>query len=30
MNPWILFNPTNTAAMWNNDHQPHPEFWLPE
>ena len=27
MDPWILFNPTNTAAMWNNDHQPHPEFW---
>jgi prepilin-type N-terminal cleavage/methylation domain-containing protein/prepilin-type processing-associated H-X9-DG protein len=29
MDPWILFNPTNTAAMWNNDHQPHPEFWPP-
>lgn len=29
MNPRILFNPTNTAAMWNNDHQPHPEFWPP-
>lgn len=28
MNPWILFNPTNTAAMWNYDHQPHPEFWF--
>jgi prepilin-type N-terminal cleavage/methylation domain-containing protein/prepilin-type processing-associated H-X9-DG protein len=27
MNPWILFNPTNSAAMWNYDHQPHPEFW---
>jgi prepilin-type N-terminal cleavage/methylation domain-containing protein/prepilin-type processing-associated H-X9-DG protein len=27
MDPWILFNPTNTAAMWNNDHQPHPELW---
>ncbi len=27
MSPWILFNPTNTAAMWNYDHQPHPEFW---
>lgn len=27
MNPWVLFNPTNTAAMWNNDHQPHPELW---
>jgi prepilin-type N-terminal cleavage/methylation domain-containing protein/prepilin-type processing-associated H-X9-DG protein len=29
MNPWILFNPTNTASMWNNDHQPHPEAWPP-
>ena len=29
MDPWVLFNPTNTAAMWNNDHQPHPEFWPP-
>jgi prepilin-type N-terminal cleavage/methylation domain-containing protein/prepilin-type processing-associated H-X9-DG protein len=27
MNPWILFNPTNTAVMWNNDHQPHSELW---
>jgi len=27
MSPWLLFNPTNTAAMWNFDHQPHPEFW---
>jgi prepilin-type processing-associated H-X9-DG protein len=27
MSPWILFNPTNTAAMWNYDHQPHPELW---
>jgi len=27
MNPWLLFNPTNAGAMWNNDHQPHPEFW---
>ncbi len=27
IDPWILFNPTNTAVMWNNDHQPHPEFW---
>jgi prepilin-type N-terminal cleavage/methylation domain-containing protein/prepilin-type processing-associated H-X9-DG protein len=27
MSPWILFNPTNTAAMWNYDHQPHREFW---
>jgi prepilin-type N-terminal cleavage/methylation domain-containing protein/prepilin-type processing-associated H-X9-DG protein len=30
MNPWILFNPTNTAAMWNSDHEPHPELWTPE
>ena len=22
-----LFNPTNTARYWNNDHQPHPETW---
>jgi len=22
-----LFNPTNTAVYWNNDHQPHPELW---
>jgi prepilin-type N-terminal cleavage/methylation domain-containing protein/prepilin-type processing-associated H-X9-DG protein len=29
MSPWILFNPTNTGAMWNNDHQPHPELWTP-
>jgi prepilin-type N-terminal cleavage/methylation domain-containing protein/prepilin-type processing-associated H-X9-DG protein len=27
MNPWVLFNPTNTAPMWNFDHQPHPECW---
>ena len=27
MSPWILFNPTNTAAMWNYDHQSHREFW---
>jgi prepilin-type N-terminal cleavage/methylation domain-containing protein/prepilin-type processing-associated H-X9-DG protein len=30
MSPWILFNPTNTAAMWNHDHEPHPELWSPE
>jgi prepilin-type N-terminal cleavage/methylation domain-containing protein/prepilin-type processing-associated H-X9-DG protein len=29
MSPWILFNPTNSASMWNYDHQPHPEFWRP-
>jgi prepilin-type N-terminal cleavage/methylation domain-containing protein/prepilin-type processing-associated H-X9-DG protein len=27
ISPWILFNPTNSAAKWNYDHQPHPEFW---
>jgi prepilin-type processing-associated H-X9-DG protein len=27
MSPWFLFNVTNTAPMWNYDHQPHPEFW---
>jgi prepilin-type processing-associated H-X9-DG protein len=25
--PSKLFNPTNTAVRWNNDHQPHPETW---
>jgi prepilin-type N-terminal cleavage/methylation domain-containing protein/prepilin-type processing-associated H-X9-DG protein len=29
MRPSILFNPTNSAAMWNYDHQPHPELWMP-
>lgn len=29
LSPWILFNPTNTAPMWNSDHQPHPELWVP-
>jgi prepilin-type N-terminal cleavage/methylation domain-containing protein/prepilin-type processing-associated H-X9-DG protein len=27
LNPMVLFNPTNTALMWNYDHQPHPETW---
>jgi prepilin-type N-terminal cleavage/methylation domain-containing protein/prepilin-type processing-associated H-X9-DG protein len=27
MSPAILFNPTNTASMWNYDHQPHRELW---
>ena len=27
MEPLVLFNPTNTAQMWNRDHQPHPESW---
>jgi prepilin-type N-terminal cleavage/methylation domain-containing protein/prepilin-type processing-associated H-X9-DG protein len=30
MSPWVLFNPTNTAAMWNSDHQPHPDLWIPD
>jgi len=29
MNPWVLFNPSDTASMWNYDHQPHPELWTP-
>jgi len=29
MNPWILFNRTNSAALWNSDHEPHPEGWSP-
>jgi prepilin-type N-terminal cleavage/methylation domain-containing protein/prepilin-type processing-associated H-X9-DG protein len=29
MAPWLLYNPTNTASMWNYDHQPHPELWYP-
>jgi prepilin-type N-terminal cleavage/methylation domain-containing protein/prepilin-type processing-associated H-X9-DG protein len=28
ISPWVLFNPSNTAAMWNYDHQPHPEMWM--
>jgi prepilin-type processing-associated H-X9-DG protein len=27
MKPSFLFNPKDTAAMWNFDHQPHPEQW---
>jgi prepilin-type N-terminal cleavage/methylation domain-containing protein/prepilin-type processing-associated H-X9-DG protein len=27
MKPILMFNPTNTAPMWNRDHQPHPESW---
>jgi prepilin-type N-terminal cleavage/methylation domain-containing protein/prepilin-type processing-associated H-X9-DG protein len=30
MNPWELFNPTNTASLWNSDQQPHPESWPAE
>jgi prepilin-type processing-associated H-X9-DG protein len=29
MNPRVLFNPTNTAVMWNYDHEAHPELWMP-
>ena len=29
MSPWILFNYTNSAAMWNYDHESHPELWAP-
>jgi prepilin-type N-terminal cleavage/methylation domain-containing protein len=29
MTPSILFDPRKTAVWWNNDHQPHPEFWGP-
>jgi prepilin-type processing-associated H-X9-DG protein len=27
MAPWKLFELTNSAVRWNNDHQPHPETW---
>ena len=27
MSPWVLFNPTNAASIWNYDHQPHTEVW---
>ncbi|HSU52882.1 MAG TPA: type II secretion system protein [Candidatus Dormibacteraeota bacterium] len=29
MDPWVFFNPTNSAQLWNYDHQPHPELWVP-
>lgn len=29
ISPWFLFNQTNSAPMWNYDHQPHPEMWVP-
>jgi prepilin-type N-terminal cleavage/methylation domain-containing protein/prepilin-type processing-associated H-X9-DG protein len=29
MDPWVLFDPTKSAVMWNYDHQPHPELWTP-
>ena len=28
MDPAIMHNPSKTAVLWNNDHQPHPETWL--
>jgi prepilin-type N-terminal cleavage/methylation domain-containing protein/prepilin-type processing-associated H-X9-DG protein len=27
LSPLVIFNQTNSATMWNNDHLPHPEFW---
>jgi prepilin-type processing-associated H-X9-DG protein len=27
MDPMVLFSPAKAAAMWNYDHQPHPESW---
>lgn len=29
ISPWLLFNETNSASMWNYDNQPHPEMWEP-
>jgi prepilin-type N-terminal cleavage/methylation domain-containing protein/prepilin-type processing-associated H-X9-DG protein len=29
ISPSVLFNPTNTGSLWNYDHQPHPELWIP-
>jgi prepilin-type N-terminal cleavage/methylation domain-containing protein/prepilin-type processing-associated H-X9-DG protein len=29
ISPSILFSPSNSAAMWNYDHKPHPEMWMP-
>jgi prepilin-type N-terminal cleavage/methylation domain-containing protein/prepilin-type processing-associated H-X9-DG protein len=29
MAPSTLFDPAKTAALWNRDHQPHPELWVP-
>jgi len=28
MDPYVLFNPTNSASLWNNDHKPHAELWI--
>jgi prepilin-type N-terminal cleavage/methylation domain-containing protein/prepilin-type processing-associated H-X9-DG protein len=27
IDPAVMFNPTNSASLWNIDHQPHPETW---
>jgi prepilin-type N-terminal cleavage/methylation domain-containing protein/prepilin-type processing-associated H-X9-DG protein len=27
LSPWVIFNPTNSATMWNNDNLPHAELW---
>jgi hypothetical protein len=29
INPAILFSQSNSASLWNYDHQPHPELWIP-
>ncbi len=29
VSPAVIFNPTNSAIRWNNDHQQHPESWYP-
>ena len=29
MSPSVLFNRTSSAALWNYDHEPHPELWEP-
>ncbi len=30
MSPALLFRPSKSAAIWNYDHQPHPELWFPD
>jgi prepilin-type N-terminal cleavage/methylation domain-containing protein len=27
MSPLVLFDPAKSAALWNTDHEPHPETW---
>ncbi len=29
MSPWVIFDPTKSAVLWNYDHEPHPELWVP-